>query len=126
MKACQGPEGKADCAAGPVEEKKMALMQIIIMPRESEGTSVSVYVAEIHKYLKTQKFPHQLNDMGTVVEGKTGELLALARKLHELPFKKGIQRVYTIIHIDDRRDKKVSLGDKVKSVQKRLRPRMLR
>ncbi len=99
----------------------MALMQIIIMPRVSEGTSVSVYVAEVHKYLKTQKLAHQLHDMGTLVEGKAGELLALARKLHELPFKKGIKRVYTIIHIDDRRDKKVSLGDKVKSVQKRLR-----
>ena len=99
----------------------MALMQIIIMPRASEGTSVSIYVAEIHKYLKTQKLAHQLHDMGTLVEGKAGELLALARKLHELPFKKGIKRVYTIIHLDDRRDKKVSLGDKVKSVQKRLR-----
>jgi len=99
----------------------MALMQIIIMPRVSEGTSLSVYVAEIHRYLKAQKLPHQLHDMGTIVEGKAGELLVLAKKLHELPFKKGIERVYTIIHIDDRRDKKVSLGDKVKSVQNRLK-----
>jgi uncharacterized protein (TIGR00106 family) len=99
----------------------MAIMQIVVMPRVSEGTSVSVYVAEIHKYLKTQKFPHQLHDMGTLVEGKANELWALAKKLHELPFKKGVKRVYTIINIDDRRDKKVSLGDKVKSVQKKLR-----
>jgi uncharacterized protein (TIGR00106 family) len=99
----------------------MAIMQIIVMPRVSEGTSVSVYVAEIHKYLKTQKLPHQLHDMGTLIEGKAGELWALAKKLHELPFKKGSRRVYTIIHVDDRRDKKVSLGDKVKSVRKRLR-----
>jgi len=96
-------------------------MQIIIMPRVGEGTSISPFVAEIHKYLKTQKLPHQLHDMGTIVEGKAGELLALGKKLHELPFKMGIRRVYTIIHMDDRRDKKVSLGDKVKSVQKRLK-----
>jgi uncharacterized protein (TIGR00106 family) len=100
----------------------MAIMQIIVMPRVSEGTSVSVYVAEIHKYLKTQKLPHQLHDMGTLIEGKTGQLWALAKKLHELPFQKGTKRVYTIIHVDDRRDKKVSLGDKVKSVKRRLRP----
>jgi uncharacterized protein (TIGR00106 family) len=99
----------------------MAIMQIIVMPRVSEGTSVSVYVAEIHKYLKTQKLPHKLHDMGTLVEGKTSELWALAKKLHEIPYKKGIKRVYTIVHIDDRRDKKVALGDKIKSVQKRLR-----
>jgi uncharacterized protein (TIGR00106 family) len=99
----------------------MALMQIIVMPRVSEGASVSVYVAEIHKYLKTQKLRYQLHDMGTIVEGKAGELWALARRIHELPFKKGTQRVYTITHMDDRRDKRVSLGDKVKSVQRRLK-----
>ena len=101
----------------------MAIMQIVVLPRGSEGTGISAYVAEIHKYLKTQKLPHQLHDMGTLVEGKTSQLWALARKLHEIPFKKGIKRVYTIMHIDDRRDKKVSLGDKVKSVQKKLRRR---
>ena len=99
----------------------MAIMQITVMPRVSEGTSVSVYVAEIHKYLKTQKLPHNLHDMGTLVEGKAGELWALAKKLHEIPYKKGIKRVYTIVHIDDRRDKKVALGDKIKSVKKRMR-----
>jgi len=103
------------------KEKKMALMQIVISPRVPEGGSISPYVAEIHKYLKKTKFPHQLHDMGTIVEGKAGDLLALARKLHELPFKKGVKRVNTTIQLDDRRDKKVSLGDKVKSVRKKLR-----
>ncbi len=101
----------------------MALMQIVVMPRGTEGTSVSLYVAAIHKYLKTQKLRHQLHDMGTIVEGKAGELWMLARKLHEMPFKMGTKRVYTIVNIDDRRDKRVSLGDKVKSVRKRMKAR---
>jgi len=101
----------------------MALMQIVVMPRVGEGASISPYVAEIHKFLKARKFKHQLHDMGTLVEGKAGELLTLARKLHEIPFQMGVKRVYTIIQMDDRRDKKVSLGDKVKSVQKRMRSR---
>ena len=96
-------------------------MQLMISPKLPEGASISPYVAEIHKFLKKTKFPHQLHDMGTIIEGKVGELLILARKLHELPFKKGIKRVYTIIQIDDRRDKKVSLGEKVKSVRKKMR-----
>ena len=62
-----------------------------------------------------------LHDMGAIGEGRAGDLLALARKLHEIPFKKGAKRVYTTIQMDDRRDKKVSLGDKVKSVRKKLR-----
>ena len=99
----------------------MAFMQIMISPKLPEGASISPYVAEIHKFLKKTKFPHQLHDMGTIIEGKVGELFTLARKLHELSFKKGIKRVYTIIQIDDRRDKKVSLGEKVKSVRKKMR-----
>jgi uncharacterized protein YqgV (UPF0045/DUF77 family) len=59
--------------------------------------------------------------MGTIVEGKAGDLLALARKLHELPFKMGVKRVYTTIQLDDRRDKKVVLGEKIKSVRSKMR-----
>ncbi len=101
----------------------MAIMQIVVMPRAIEGATGSTYVAMLHNYLKTQKLPYKLHDMGTLVEGKASELWALARKLHELPFRKGVKRVYSIVNIDDRRDRIVSLGDKVKSVQKKLRRR---
>jgi len=103
------------------KEKKMALMQIMISPRLPEGESISPYVAQIHKYLKGQKLSYKLHDMGTIIEGKAGELFALARKLHEIPFKNGRKRVYTVIQIDDRRDKKILLGDKIKSVQGKLK-----
>ena len=99
----------------------MALMQIAVIPLGGKGTSIGTHVAEIQKYLKTQKLPYRLHDMGTIVEGKADELLALAKKLHQIPFQKGIQRVYTVIALDDRRDKKVSLGDKIKSVRRKLR-----
>ncbi len=102
----------------------MAIMQIVVMPRGGDTTrTTSFYVAEIHKFLKTQKLRHQLHDMGTLVEGTSAELWALAKKLHEMPFRMGSQRVYTIVNIDDRRDKKISLGDKIKSVQKRMKAR---
>ena len=61
-----------------------------------------------------------LTDMGTIVEGSSKELLALAAQLSELPFSKGIQRVVTQINLDDRRDKKAALGDKIESVAERL------
>ena len=98
----------------------MAFMQIVISPKIPEGASISPYVAEIHKYLKTTKFPHQLHDMGTIIEGEAGELFALAAKLHEIPFGKGTKRVYTTIQLDDSRDKKVHLGEKVDSVRKKM------
>ena len=46
----------------------MAFMQIVISPKVPEGSGISPYVAEIHKYLKSTKFPHQLHDMGTIVK----------------------------------------------------------
>ncbi|MCX5912068.1 MAG: thiamine-binding protein [Deltaproteobacteria bacterium] len=47
----------------------------------------------------------------------------MARKLHELPFKMGLSRVYTTIQIDDRRDKVVHLGDKIQSVRNKMKKR---
>ncbi|WP_297058534.1 thiamine-binding protein [Thermosulfurimonas sp.] len=48
-------------------------------------------------------------------------LLHLAAELHEIPFGAGAKRVFTVIKIDDRRDREVHLGDKVQSVEERLR-----
>ncbi len=99
----------------------MALMQIAVIPLGGKGTSIGAYVAEIQKFLKTQKLPYRLHDMGTTVEGEAEKLFSLAKQLHQLPFKAGIRRVYTVMALDDRRDRKVALGDKIKSVRKRLR-----
>jgi uncharacterized protein YqgV (UPF0045/DUF77 family) len=58
--------------------------------------------------------------MGTLIHGHAARLLKVAQVLHELPFDQGVNRVVTHITIDDRRDKEVHLGDKVKSVKGRL------
>ena len=58
--------------------------------------------------------------MGTVLEGPLDELLAVIRKVHELPFEAGAQRVMTLINIDDRRDKKGSMDQKMASVAEKL------
>jgi uncharacterized protein (TIGR00106 family) len=98
----------------------MALMQITIIPLVEKRVSIASYVAELQKYLKSQKFPYQMNDMSTIIEGEAGKLFNLAKKLHQLPFAQGSKRVYTVLALDERKDKKVSLGDKVQSVQKKL------
>jgi uncharacterized protein (TIGR00106 family) len=55
-----------------------------------------------------------------VLEGPLDELLAVIRKMHELPFDAGAQRVMTLINIDDRRDKKGSIEQKLTSVTNKL------
>ena len=98
----------------------MALMHLTIIPLGTDSPSVGDFVVDIQKALKGSGLPFQLTDMGTTIEGDTRDLLQLAGQLAELPFNKGVQRVVTQISIDDRRDKRVSLGDKRSSVTTRL------
>ena len=96
-------------------------MEISVVPLGLGHPGVGDYVAAVVKYLASEKIPHELTDMGTLVHGDSATLLRLALALHELPFQRGAQRVMTHITIDDRRDQEVFLGDKKKSVQARLK-----
>ena len=99
----------------------MALMHLAIIPLGTSSPSVGEFVAEIQKTLEQSGFSYRLTDMGTTIEGNSRELLNFAGRLAEIPFSKGIQRVVTHISLDDRRDKKVALGDKVDAVAARLK-----
>jgi len=101
-------------------EEKMALMHLTIIPLGTNSPSVGEYVADIQKILEKTDFPYELTDMGTIIEGNSEDLLKLAAQLAEMPFSKGINRVVTQISLDDRRDKKVSMGAKKASVADRL------
>jgi len=98
----------------------MALMHLTVIPMGTKSPSVGEYVADIQKVLEKKGFPYDLTDMGTIVEGSTEDLLKLAAQLAELPFSKGVNRVVTQISLDDRRDKKVSIGTKTASVAEYL------
>jgi uncharacterized protein (TIGR00106 family) len=98
----------------------MALMQLTVIPLGTGSPGVGDYVADIQKALEKEGVSFKLTDMGTIVEGEAAVLLALAARLHELPFGRGLQRVVTQISLDDRRDKQVRLGEKAASVRRRL------
>jgi uncharacterized protein (TIGR00106 family) len=95
-------------------------MEISVVPLGTGAIGVGEYIAEIISYLKKNDLPHTLTDMGTVLEGEIDQLLTVAKVLHELPFQRNVWRVVTHITIDDRRDKKVHLEDKIKAVTRRL------
>lgn len=98
----------------------MALLQISVLPLGSGSSSIGEFVAGIVKTLDRQGVVYKLTDMGTVLEGDIEDLLKIAAQIHEIPFQKGAKRVVTQITIDDRRDKKVVIGDKISSVVNRL------
>jgi uncharacterized protein (TIGR00106 family) len=100
----------------------MAIIDITIIPVGTATSSVSEYVAEIHKVLHQYEgqIKFQLTPMSTLIEGDLKQLLHIVQELHEVPFQKGVQRVCTNIRIDDRRDKEHSMERKLRAVQSKL------
>ncbi len=98
----------------------MALMDINVAPLGTGSPSVGGFIVEMQRLLAKQGLPYELTDMGTTIEGDIDQLLAVAKALHESPFLMGAKRVYTVIKIDDRRDKETHLRQKVESVKERL------
>lgn len=84
--------------------------------------SASEYVAEIQRRLAAQdKVRYRMHAMGTSLEGPTRDILEIVAELHAVPFEQGVPRVYTVLKLDERRDKPgQTLDDKVRSVQERL------
>jgi uncharacterized protein (TIGR00106 family) len=58
--------------------------------------------------------------MGTSLEGETGDILRLVGELHAVPFELGLPRVYSVLKLDERRDRDQTLDDKVASVERWL------
>jgi uncharacterized protein (TIGR00106 family) len=83
--------------------------------------SASPYIAEIQRRLAAQdRVRYRLHAMGTSLEGAVDDVLAMVRELHEVPFEQGVERVYTVLKLDDRRDRAQTLDDKVESVERLL------
>jgi uncharacterized protein (TIGR00106 family) len=83
--------------------------------------SASRYIAEIQRRLAAQdRVRYVLHAMGTSLEGRTADILALVGELHAVPFELGLPRVYSVLKLDERRDREQTLEDKVDSVRRLL------
>jgi len=98
----------------------MALMEITVVPLGA-GTSLSKYVAKAIRALESvPEVDYELTSMGTIVLGRMDRLLEAAQKMHQAVLDAGAQRVETVIRIDDRRDKTVTLASKLAAVRQEL------
>jgi uncharacterized protein (TIGR00106 family) len=98
----------------------MAIMEISVIPMGTETPSISEYVTEAIKVLEKEGVKYEITAMGTIVEGELEKLLELAARMHQAVIDKGAFRVVTTIKLDDRRDKPLSIEEKVKSVREKL------
>jgi uncharacterized protein (TIGR00106 family) len=99
----------------------MATADLTVIALGSSEASASGYIAEIQRRLAAQdRVKYLLHAMGTSLEGTTEDILAIVGELHAVPFDRGAQRVYTVLKLDDRRDREQTLQDKVASVERAL------
>src|SRR5204862_6185049 len=100
----------------------MATADLTVIALGRQSASASEYIAEIQRRLQAQdKVRFRLHAMGTELEGTVEHILEVVRELHSVPFEAGLPRVYSVLKLDERRDKpEQTLEDKVKSVEARL------
>jgi uncharacterized protein (TIGR00106 family) len=97
----------------------MATADLTVLALGRQGASASEYIAEIQRRLRQQdRVRFRMHAMGTSLEGSTEDILAVVGELHAVPFDQGVQRVYTVLKLDERRDRpRQTLEDKVRSVE---------
>ena len=100
----------------------MATADLTVLALGRPDASASAYIAEIQRRLAVQdRVRYRMHAMGTSLEGSTEDILAVVGELHAVPFEQGIPRVYTVLKLDERRDKPgQTLEDKVASVDRLL------
>ena len=100
----------------------MATADLTVLALGRQGVSASEYIAEIQRRLGRQdRVRFRMHAMGTSLEGATDDILAVVGELHSVPFDQGVPRVYTVLKLDERRDRPgQTLEDKVRSVEDRL------
>jgi uncharacterized protein (TIGR00106 family) len=96
----------------------VATADLTVIALGRADASASRYIAEIQRRLAAQdRVRYVMHAMGTSLEGSTADILAVAGELHAVPFDMGIPRVYSILKLDERRDREQTLDDKLTSVQ---------
>jgi uncharacterized protein (TIGR00106 family) len=98
----------------------MAIVAVSISP-VGEGPSVGRFVAAALEVLRGQsRVRWRLDPMFTTLEGELGEVFRLIQAMQEAVFAAGARRVSSVIKVDERRDRAVSMEEKLRSVEERL------
>jgi len=99
----------------------MVIVELSVVPLGIDH-GFSKYIAKVVKLLEEKGIKYELTPMGTIIE--TEELdnaLRIIQEAHELMFKAGFKRVYTVVKIDDRRDLRMGMEEKVSAVMEKVR-----
>jgi uncharacterized protein (TIGR00106 family) len=94
------------------------LVSLTVFPMD-KGESVSPYVTRVVRLIRESGLPHKVGPMSTVIEGGTGEVMALVRSCFE-ELERDCDRVYMILTADYRKGGEGRIEKKVRSVLDKL------
>ncbi|HOD67364.1 MAG TPA: MTH1187 family thiamine-binding protein [candidate division Zixibacteria bacterium] len=96
------------------------LFQVSMFPTSTGKSSVSAEVARVIDLIDRSGLPYKLGAMATVIEGEWEPVMALLNRARRMLRRRGHERVYMVITIDDRKGAKNRLAGKVLSVEEKL------
>lgn len=98
------------------------LFQLTIFPSGSKrkSASVSEHVAKVIDIIDKSGLAYKLTPMATCIEGEWNEVMAVINKARLMLRRKGHERIYISITIDDRKGAKKRMVGKVDSIEKKL------
>lgn len=101
----------------------MITADFAILPVGTEDSECKDYVTAAVQAIKNSGLSYQLTGMGTQIEAENlNELYDAIAKAQEAVFDVGVGRVYTILKVDDRRDRKNrTLDAKIDTVEELLK-----
>lgn len=84
------------------------------------GVSVSEYIAECERVIKSAGLSHTLHAYGTNIEGDWDDVFAAVKACHEAVHTMGAPRITTTLKVGTRTDRAQTMQDKVASVETKL------
>ena len=101
----------------------MAIMEISVVPIGTGSTSIAQSIARAVRVARESGLDVRVMPMGTVIEGNTDQLMALAARMHGSVLGEGVARVVTSVRIDERTDKEEHIDERVPAVEKVFKTR---
>ncbi|RLG69182.1 thiamine-binding protein [archaeon] len=93
------------------------IVSITVIPVGTSSPSLSQYIAKLIKMFRDEGYTFKLTDTASIFEiSDFEELSSLLSKIYDILYGEGIDRVVTVVIIDERRDKELKLDKKIESV----------
>ena len=96
------------------------LFQVSMFPTSKGKASVSEDVAKVIDIIDKSGLPYKLTAMSTIIEGDWETVMAVLNKARRMLRRRGHERIYMALTMDDRKGAKNRLTGKIESVEKQL------